>query len=41
MDNPSFRTLCTELVSIIDDHCNPDEYSLPNVVDTLDRITQS
>jgi hypothetical protein len=32
-----FRALCAELIEIIEDHCNPDEYALPDVVNVLNR----
>ena len=33
----NFRALCAELIEIIEDHCNPDEYALPDVVNVLNR----
>jgi hypothetical protein len=32
-----FRALCAELIEIIEEHCNPDEYSLLDVVNVLNR----
>jgi hypothetical protein len=32
---PDFRALCAELIAIVEDHCNPDDYALLDVVCTL------
>ena len=32
-----FRALAQELIKIVEEHCNPDEYALCDVVDTLNR----
>jgi len=32
-----FRTLCAELIKIVEEHCNPDEYALLDVVNVLSR----
>jgi hypothetical protein len=32
---PDFRALCAELIKIVEDHCNPDDYALLDVVCTL------
>ena len=34
-NTPDFRALCAELIKIVEEHCNPDEYALPDTVDTL------
>jgi hypothetical protein len=33
----TFRALCAELIEIIEEHCNPDEYALLDVVNVLGR----
>jgi len=33
----TFRVLCAELIEIIEEHCNPDEYALLDVVNVLNR----
>jgi hypothetical protein len=33
----TFRALCAELIQIVEEHCNPDEYSLLDVVNVLNR----
>ena len=35
MTQPNFRALCAELIKIVEEHCNPDEYALSDTVDTL------
>ena len=37
MTQPDCRALCAELIKIVEEHCNPDEYALCDVVDTLNR----
>ena len=37
MTQPNFRALCAELIKIVEEHSNPDEYALCDVVDTLNR----
>jgi hypothetical protein len=32
-----FRALCAELIKIVEEHCNPDEYALLDVVNVLSR----
>jgi hypothetical protein len=32
---PDFRAHCARLIKIVEDHCNPDEYALLDVVCTL------
>jgi hypothetical protein len=32
-----YRALCAELIEIIEEHCNPDEYALLDVVNVLSR----
>jgi len=34
---PDYRALCAELIGIVEEHCNPDEYALPDVVNVLSR----
>jgi len=33
----TFRALCAELIEIVEEHCNPDEYSLLDVVNVLNQ----
>jgi hypothetical protein len=40
MNNPDysdFRLLCADLIKIVEEHCNPDEYALLDVVNVLSR----
>jgi len=37
MTKTNFRALCAELIKIVEEHCNPDEYALPDVVNVLNR----
>ena len=37
MIEPNFRALCAELIKIVEEHCNPDDYALSDVADTLSR----
>jgi hypothetical protein len=32
-----YRALCAELIKIVEEHCNPDEYALLDVVNVLSR----
>lgn len=34
---PDFRKSCAELIKIVEEHCNPDDYALPDVADILSR----
>jgi hypothetical protein len=33
----TYRSLCAELIKIVEEHCNPDEYALLDVVNVLSR----
>ena len=35
MTAPDFRAHCAKLIKIVEDHCNPDDYALLDVVCTL------